>query len=60
MQDRVLSDKTSILKVFKLDKKIIFILLKKALSKMAIFVPLRFRKAARVWCGGARESHVSQ
>ena len=22
-----------------------------------IYVPLRFRKAGRVWCGGARETH---
>ena len=22
-----------------------------------IFIPLRFRKAERVWCGGARETH---
>ena len=33
----------------------------KSLAKM-IYLPLRFRKAERVWCGGTRHSlsHVSQ
>ena len=24
---------------------------------LEVFKPLRFRKAGRVWCGGARETH---
>jgi len=26
-------------------------------KKIHFYLPLRFRKAGRVWCGGARETH---